>query len=195
MPTIDEVYLELSQKERSLAALRKEYEALGDRVYAAAVEYETLQDAYHRRKVEEAQAQGDTLDWPYLLAEGHGVEHYRTCQQALRDLGLDSSGYHLATHQRCVQIRLVRNKPAQVAQVAKSLAILLPHLTPVVEDWCRVSIADHRLSETGSYALWLKKDGTAARCVHTRYARESILMESADLVEVLRYIQANHYAE
>ena len=193
MKTRSELEIALAQKQKELSALRAEYELLGDRVYAAAVAYDALQDTYHLARLEEAQAHGGALDWPYLLAEGQGMAHYRSCQAALDELGLESAGYYQETQQRCVRIRLFRHKPEQPAQIAKSLAILLPHLIPVRDDWCWISISDHRLSENGSYSLWLKKDGCTARCVHTRYGRETILVEADNLLSVLQYVQANCY--
>lgn len=186
---------QLHEVQARLAALRAEYEALGERILAEVAVETRLKDVITRQRLEAAQAGSTALDWPYLLEEGQGPEHYKLCNQALADLGLSGSGYYPETMQRAVRITMHQHQAGQVELLGASLKLVMPHIKPMNDGYGYVGIFERSLSEFGSYLLRFLPDQSTFECIRRRYGSVSVLKTSSDLYEVLAYIQANHYYE
>lgn len=190
----EELARALAQKELELAALREQYEKIGEQILIESAQLGDLLDEQCRRRMAAGIEAGKGLDWECLLQEGGGLERYKACNKALAEIGLMSSGYFPETNQRCVRICMHQEKAGEVEQVATSLELLMPYLKPI-EGWLRVSIFERSLFSSGSFKLLMKPDGTEFQCVRGRYSQTAVEKTSSSLREVLAYIQQRHYYE
>ena len=186
---------QLAQIQRQLVTLRAEYSRIGGCILDAQATEGALKDEIARRRLADAQALGQGLDWPYLLQEGLGTEHYKACNKALNSLGLQGSGYFHETNQRAIKIAVKRRSEESVAAIATSLEIVMPHLVPLKDGWCYISILEYTLSARTSYKLRFRPGREEYQCVYYSYDGMHVDYSSNSLRDMLTFISIKHYDE
>jgi len=181
--------------EEQLAELEPERIALSEQMESLAEKYVMLYDKIQEIRdiiAEREIAKSDQPNWPLLLEEQNSMVKYRALDRALREFGMSSSGYRVATMQRAIQISLYKYHPESAVKFQKTLEgfeKVLPHVKPI-EGWKVIGILESTLSEHGVFNLYVGEKACELR--KTAYGMERVIFNSDSLFETLKYIQEHH---
>ena len=183
--TIDE---ELAELEAKRAVICEGIGKLYDQSAALYDQCQKLREEIAEREI----AKSDQPNWPFLLKEQNSMVAYRALDKALREFGMSSSGYRIATMQRAIQISLYKYHPESAAKLQKTLEGLqkvLPYVEPIF-DWKVINILESTLSEHGVFDLYVGEKTCELR--KTVYGSERTVFKADSLLEALEYIQKHH---
>jgi hypothetical protein len=184
----------LAQGRARVAQLQREHTALGEQLAAEAAQVEKLEAEVRRRRLAFAQTTAKSVDWGKALEVGPGMERHHATDSALESLGLYTMGYFPETLQRCVCLRVVRDRDTEVADLATSLEVLMPHVLPLPDGWCAIGVLEH--AQAGRYYhLRFRPDGSQYQVVNLRLRSPDVEFTSDDLRTALTHIQRHHFFE
>jgi len=114
-------------------------------------------------------------------------------EEYLKSLNLFYSGsYWTDTNQSVVRIQLYKNDNEYTEKVRDGILEVLPYIKIGENGRKRFSIFEYTLSYSHSYYLEYEED---KKMFHLADNRHYVRSSSEDLMEVLKYIQLNHYYE
>lgn len=189
----------LAQGRVRLAQLRREHAELGELLGAEAAQVEQMEAEVRRRRLAFAQTTAKAVDWATALevrpgVAGLGLAEHQATQRALESLGLYSLGYFPETMQRCVCIRMSRDRETEVEELAASLDVLMPHVRPLPDGWCAIGVLEHE--QAGRYYhLRFTPDQRQFQVVNLRLRAPDVELASNDLRTALAHIQRHHFFE
>jgi len=184
----------LAEQRTRVAQLQREHAARAEQLAVQVAELAMLEEEARRRRLAFARTAAKAVDWASALDEGQGVEHHNATQRALEALGLSSFGYFPETLQRCVCIRMSRDRDTEVDDLAASLEVLMPHVRPLPDGWCSIGVQEHAAAGN-NYHLRFRQGGSQFQCVNLRLRAPEVELASADLRTVLAHIQRHHFFE
>lgn len=182
---------QLRARSTTLAQLHAEQVALSARILAETGALEEVQSELRRRELTAAQAVARGVDWPTLLQEGNGLAMHKERERILQAMSLASAGFFPETMQRCICIMMHRDAAGEVAALADSLDVVMPHLLPV-DGWCALKVLEHRDSGYCCH-LRFRPGGAEYQVVNLRLRAPDVELSTADLCEALAHIQRHHF--
>ena len=183
--TIDDELVELEAKR---AVIYAQISKLSDEAAELYDQRQKLREEIAEREL----AKSDQPNWPFLLKEQNNMVAYRALDKALREFGMSSSGYRIATMQRAIQISLYKYHHESAAKLQKTLEGLqkvLPYVEPIF-DWKVINILESTLSEHGVFNLYVGEKTCELR--KTVYGSERVVFKADSLLKMLEYIQKHH---
>jgi hypothetical protein len=182
---------QLRARSTALAQLHAEQVTLSARILAETSALDDVRAELRRRELTVAQAAARGVDWPVLLQEGNGRALHKERERVLQAMGLASAGFFPDTLQRCLCIMMHRDCDGEVAALADSLDVVMPHLLPV-DGWCALKVLEHR--ESGDcYHLRFRPDRSQYQVVNLRLRAPDVELATADLRAALAHIQRHHF--
>lgn len=182
---------QLRTRSSALAQLHAEQVTLSARILAETRGLEEVQSELRRRELTTALAVARAVDWPTLLQEGNGLAIHKERERILQAMGLASAGFFPETLQRCICIMMHRDAADEVAALADSLDVVMPHLLPV-DGWCALKVLEHRNSGD-CYHLRFQPGGAEYQVVNLRLCAPDVELSTTDLREALAHIQCHHF--
>jgi hypothetical protein len=138
-------------------------------------------------------------NWNLLLDEQSGEFVYKKYSEKLNEKGLIGGGYLPDTGQRCIKIAMIKGDKSSFSNTFTALNEILPFIKSITKGnnkgFKYVDILESTLSENGCYYILLNRKEKIYKLMQDRYHHTSELKIFNSLIDILKYIQNNHWYE